>query len=177
MRRARTNRRFPTCSTCHARWYPGPSPGRGRWVLFASRSFPPQAALNWRPILPRRWESSGSWSAPPPTVTAMTAMTASRRSVQRPAPISLRPSSRDGGGVGWGVSVHRSILALPECPHLKGVTVVPLVGSAGRTESHYQVNVIADRMAEKLHGNALFFNIPAFVSDLKVQSFFSRDPR
>ncbi len=80
-------------------------------------------------------------------------------------------------GVGWGVSVHRSILALPECPHLKGVTVVPLVGSAGRTESHYQVNVIADRMAEKLHGNALFFNIPAFVSDLKVQSFFSRDPQ
>jgi DNA-binding transcriptional regulator LsrR (DeoR family) len=80
-------------------------------------------------------------------------------------------------GVGWGVSVHRSILALPECENLKGVTVVPLVGSAGRTESHYQVNVIADRMAEKLHGNALFFNIPAFVSDLKVQSFFSRDPQ
>ncbi len=80
-------------------------------------------------------------------------------------------------GVGWGVSVYRSVLDLPDCPSLKGVTVVPLVGSAGRTESHYQVNVIADRMAEKLHGNALFFNIPAFISDMKVLDFFSRDPQ
>ncbi|MDY0289005.1 MAG: sugar-binding domain-containing protein [Sphaerochaeta sp.] len=80
-------------------------------------------------------------------------------------------------GVGWGVSVYRSILSLPEIPSLKGVTVVPMVGSAGRTESHFQVNVIADRMAEKLHGNALFFNIPAFVSDFKVRDFFARDPQ
>lgn len=80
-------------------------------------------------------------------------------------------------GVGWGVTVHRSVLALPDCPNLKGVTVVPMVGSAGRTEPHYQVNIIADRMAEKLHGNALFFNIPAFVSDVKVRDFFGRDPQ
>ncbi|HCU30294.1 MAG TPA: hypothetical protein DIC57_07005 [Sphaerochaeta sp.] len=80
-------------------------------------------------------------------------------------------------GVGWGVTVHRSVLALPDCPNLKGVTVVPMVGSAGRTESHYQVNIIADRMAEKLHGNALFFNIPAFVSDVKIRDFFGRDPQ
>lgn len=80
-------------------------------------------------------------------------------------------------GVGWGVSVYRSVLALPDSPSLRDVTVVPMVGSAGRTESHYQVNVIADRMAEKLHGNALFFNIPAFVSDMKIRDFFSRDPQ
>lgn len=80
-------------------------------------------------------------------------------------------------GVGWGVSVYRTVLALPDCPAVKGVTVVPMVGSAGRTESHYQVNVIADRMAEKLHGNALFFNIPAFVSDVKIRDFFARDPQ
>lgn len=80
-------------------------------------------------------------------------------------------------GVGWGVSVYRTIIALPEIPSLRGVTVVPMVGSAGRTESHYQVNVIADRMAEKLHGNALFFNIPAFVSDFTVRDFFTRDPQ
>ncbi len=80
-------------------------------------------------------------------------------------------------GVGWGVSVYRSVLALPDCPALKGVTVVPMVGSAGRTEPHYQVNVIADRLAEKLHGNALYFNIPAFVSDVKVRDFFARDPQ
>lgn len=80
-------------------------------------------------------------------------------------------------GVGWGVTVHRSVLALPECPLIKGVTVVPMVGSAGRNESHYQVNIIADRMAEKMHGNALFFNIPAFISDVKVRDFFGRDPQ
>ncbi len=91
--------------------------------------------------------------------------------------LSLAVQSGMAVGVGWGITVHRSILALPDCPNLKGVTVVPMVGSAGRTESHYQVNIIADRMAEKLHGNALFFNIPAFVSDLKVRDFFSRDPQ
>ena len=80
-------------------------------------------------------------------------------------------------GVGWGVTVHRSVLAFPECSGIKGVTVVPMVGSAGRTEPHYQVNIIADRMAEKLHGNALFFNIPAFVSDVKIRDFFGRDPQ
>ena len=80
-------------------------------------------------------------------------------------------------GVGWGVTVHQTVLSMTACSSLKGVTVVPLVGSAGRTEPHYQVNIIADRMAEKLQGNALFFNIPAFVTDFKIKDFFKRDPQ
>ncbi|MGH0052166.1 MAG: sugar-binding transcriptional regulator [Sphaerochaetaceae bacterium] len=80
-------------------------------------------------------------------------------------------------GVGWGVTVHHTVLSLSSYPTLKGITVVPIVGSAGRTETHYQVNIIADHLAEKLQGNALFFNIPAFVTDYKIHDFFKRDPQ
>lgn len=81
-------------------------------------------------------------------------------------------------GVGWGVTVYRTVLALqPSNSERKDTIFVPLVGSAGRSESHYQVNVIVDRMAEKLKGNATFFNIPAFVRSQQLMDYVLGDPQ
>lgn len=81
-------------------------------------------------------------------------------------------------GVGWGVTVYRTVLALqPSSCERKDTIIVPLVGSAGRSESHYQVNVIVDRMAEKLKCNATFFNIPAFVRGQQLMDYVLGDPQ
>ncbi len=81
-------------------------------------------------------------------------------------------------GVGWGVTVYRTVLALqPSGGERKDTVFVPLVGSAGRSESHYQVNVIVDRIAEKLKGNATFFNIPAFVRSQQLMDYVLSDPQ
>jgi DNA-binding transcriptional regulator LsrR (DeoR family) len=81
-------------------------------------------------------------------------------------------------GVGWGVTVYRTILAMQGVPEGGRESVfVPLVGSAGRSESHYQVNVLVDRISEKMRGRTVFFNIPAFIRDQQLAEYLHSDPQ
>lgn len=81
-------------------------------------------------------------------------------------------------GVGWGATVYRTILAMQGVPEGGHESIfVPLVGSAGRSESHYQVNVLVDRLSEKMRGRTVFFNIPAFVRDQQLAEYLRSDPQ
>jgi len=80
-------------------------------------------------------------------------------------------------GIGWGVTIYRTTLTLQPNSEPKDTVFVPLVGSAGRSESHYQVNVIVDRIARQLNGTAMFFNIPAFVRNRQAMDYVLGDPQ
>lgn len=80
-------------------------------------------------------------------------------------------------GIGWGVTVYKTALALQSSAESTNAVFVPLVGSAGRNESHYQVNVIVDRVARQFNGKAMFFNIPAFVKNQQMMEYVLGDPQ
>lgn len=64
-------------------------------------------------------------------------------------------------GIGWGKTVYETILkmdTLPPSPDEKP-TIVPIVGSLGYLEAHYQVNVMVGILSNKLNGLPLFFNV------------------
>lgn len=64
-------------------------------------------------------------------------------------------------GVGWGSTIYRTMMRMVE----KSVTdfsqehnVVPIVGSVGVREVHYQVNIIVSLLAHVLGGSVFFYN-------------------
>lgn len=68
-------------------------------------------------------------------------------------------------GVGWGVTVNEVVnkIKVQEIEFPNSL-FVPLVGSAGMTESQFQVGVIVSNLANKFHSKAMFFNSPVFVN-------------
>ena len=80
-------------------------------------------------------------------------------------------------GIGWGVTLYQTVLSLTASQEAVDTVFVPLVGSAGRNESHYQVNVIVDRIARNFAGKAMFFNIPAFIKSSQIIEELLSDPQ
>jgi DNA-binding transcriptional regulator LsrR (DeoR family) len=72
-------------------------------------------------------------------------------------------------GIGWGDTVYRTALSLDYADSTTETCFVPLIGSLGMRESRYQVNSIVDRMAEKMRGQVLYFNAPAFAIDAQTR--------
>lgn len=68
-------------------------------------------------------------------------------------------------GIGWGATVYETASRLQCSRRLASLRLVPLVGSLGRNEPRFQVNVILSKAAERTGGDAYFFNIPAFVRE------------
>ena len=69
-------------------------------------------------------------------------------------------SGKENIGVGWGETVYNTILKMdgPSSYNIRP-TVAPLVGSLGYHEAHYQVNVIAGMLSNKIKGRPLFYNV------------------
>lgn len=63
-------------------------------------------------------------------------------------------------GVGWGETVYNTVLRMEGASSYNiHPTVAPLVGSLGYHEAHYQVNIIAGLLSNKIKGRPLFYNI------------------
>lgn len=76
-------------------------------------------------------------------------------------------------GVGWGNPVKNVIDMIPEgLMTRKDAVVCPLVGNMSTSSSGYHVNELARRFAEKLQGQALFLNAPAFPLTLEERDLF-----
>jgi hypothetical protein len=60
---------------------------------------------------------------------------------------------------------------------MRDAVFVPLVGSAGRNESHYQSHVDRRPRGPSANGTAMFFNIPAFVRRPAGHGYVLGDPQ
>ncbi|MFA7109770.1 MAG: sugar-binding domain-containing protein [Sphaerochaetaceae bacterium] len=78
-------------------------------------------------------------------------------------------------GIGWGKTVYQTVLSSCGSKERSNVRFVPLVGSLGRTEPYFQVNVILDRITEKMKGEGMFYNFPAFVKAPQIANYFMKD--
>lgn len=68
-------------------------------------------------------------------------------------------------GFGWGKTVYRTVMNLQQRKvPLESTIVIPLVGSLGRTESHFQVNIIVNTAAAKLGGSPYFYNVASLLA-------------
>lgn len=79
-------------------------------------------------------------------------------------------------GLGWGVTIYRTVLEIPYRIDQSDVTFVPLVGSPLWSKTpQYQVNIIVDRASEKCRGKAMFFNIPAYIRSQQLLDYVLND--
>lgn len=60
-------------------------------------------------------------------------------------------------GLGWGETLYKTIMKM-EGRREERQNVVPLVGSIGYHEPHYQVNVLVGMFSDKIQGSPLFYN-------------------
>ncbi|MDD4011619.1 MAG: sugar-binding domain-containing protein [Sphaerochaetaceae bacterium] len=73
-------------------------------------------------------------------------------------------------GLGWGRTVYKTVMNIvPKKRLISSVKYVPLVGSLGRTESHFQVNIIVNTMASKLGGSPFYYNVSTLVAGTSEQ--------
>ncbi len=61
-------------------------------------------------------------------------------------------------GLGWGETLYRTIMKMEETGKGEERKVVPLVGSIGYHEPHYQVNVLVGMFSDKIKASSLFYN-------------------
>lgn len=80
-------------------------------------------------------------------------------------------------GLGWGRTVHKTIISIEHQSDFSETTFIPLIGGTGQAASHYQVNTLVDRLAEKFGGKRVFLNAPAFFKDAKFYSETLGDER
>lgn len=78
-------------------------------------------------------------------------------------------------GIGWGATVYEMANHLDPRNDVGNLKIVPLVGSIGRNEPQYQVNIILNKISEHLGGDAYYFNIPAFVRGQELVDYFLAD--
>ena len=67
-------------------------------------------------------------------------------------------------GIGWGRTLHATVQALDN-RRQANIQVLPIIGGLGQISPSFQVNNLAQRLAEKLGGDWQPFYVPAFVSD------------
>lgn len=72
-------------------------------------------------------------------------------------------------GIGWGDTIYRTALEIDYSETASETCYVPLIGSLGMRERRYQVNSIVDRFAEKMKGQVMYFNGPAFAIDAQIR--------
>jgi len=77
-------------------------------------------------------------------------------------------------GIGWGSTVYNTVLNLQYSHRSTDACFVPLVGSAGFSDPHYQTNSIVDRIAEKFKAQKAFLNAPAFLLDDAVIRYLKK---
>ena len=65
-------------------------------------------------------------------------------------------------GLGWGETMYRTALALPNRSVGEETLFVPLIGASGSSRPSLQINTIIDRFSEHLQGDRFFVNLPAF---------------
>lgn len=80
-------------------------------------------------------------------------------------------------GLGWGRTVHKTILSIEHQTDFSETTFIPLIGGTGQTAPHYQVNTLVDRLAEKFGAKRVFLNAPAFLKDEKMYKETLKDER
>ena len=61
-------------------------------------------------------------------------------------------------GLGWGETLYKTIMKMEESEKGEDRKVVPLVGSIGYHEPHYQVNVLVGMFSDKIKASSLFYN-------------------
>ena len=80
-------------------------------------------------------------------------------------------------GLGWGRTVHKTVLSIEYQTDSSNTTFIPLIGGTGQAAPHYQVNTIVDRLAEKFGAKRVFLNAPAFFKDEKFYNDTLNDNR
>lgn len=69
-------------------------------------------------------------------------------------------------GWGWGRTVYKTVQALRNDgePHFSSI-FIPLIGGAGQSAKHYQVNSLVEKAAEVFKAQVMYLNAPAFFAD------------
>ncbi|MDD2231730.1 MAG: sugar-binding domain-containing protein [Sphaerochaetaceae bacterium] len=68
-------------------------------------------------------------------------------------------------GIGWGMTVYKTIMNLDRLPKNAELRrFVPLVGSMGRNESHFQANAMVNTAASRLGGLAFYYNVSSLLA-------------
>lgn len=68
-------------------------------------------------------------------------------------------------GIGWGKTVYSTIMNLGRHTKQSGLKrIVPLLGSMGRNESHFQVNAIVNTVANRMGGLAYYYNVSTLLA-------------
>jgi len=89
----------------------------------------------------------------------------------------LKSQLEDGQvlGIGRGASVYATVRSFEIRP-VWALTVVPLAGGVGPYDARFQVNEMVRMTADRLGGQPVFLNAPAFTTSPEVRRILSLDP-
>lgn len=71
-------------------------------------------------------------------------------------------------GVGWGYTIYEASILLDRCTTNRPLNFFPLVGSFGENNPYLQINVIANRFAEKYNAKSFYTIMPAIRDNEKL---------
>ena len=71
-------------------------------------------------------------------------------------------------GVGWGYTIYETSVLLDHCAMDQELNFFPLVGSFGENSPYLQINVIANRFAEKYNAKSYYTIMPAIRDNKKL---------
>jgi DNA-binding transcriptional regulator LsrR (DeoR family) len=71
-------------------------------------------------------------------------------------------------GVGWGYTIYETSVLLDQCVTDQPLNFFPLVGSFGENNPYLQINVIANRFAEKFNAKSYYTIMPAIRDNEKL---------
>jgi len=71
-------------------------------------------------------------------------------------------------GVGWGYTIYETSSLLNQCATNQPLNFFPLVGSFGENNPYLQINVIANRFAEKFNAKSYYTIMPAIRDNKKL---------
>lgn len=71
-------------------------------------------------------------------------------------------------GVGWGYTIYHTSSLLDQCVTNRPLNFFPLVGSFGENNPYLQINVIANRFAEKFNAKSFYTIMPAIRDNEKL---------
>jgi len=79
-------------------------------------------------------------------------------------------------GWGWGRTMYKTVHALRNDgePHFSSI-FIPLIGGAGQSARHYQVNSLVERAAEIFKAQVMYLNAPAFFADKNTLELFLKE--
>lgn len=84
-------------------------------------------------------------------------------------------SAGDKVGIGWGRTLHATVEALDTAASAE-IQVFPLIGGMGQISPSFQVNTLAQQLAESFGGEWQPFYVPAFVGDAAALEGLQRIP-